>query len=316
MDSNNNNNILIPPTVAQAPVVISNLSLGEYSVIVTDSSTPPDECITTGITISGPTQLNVIPTTVDASCPNIADGEITLSISGGQPMYSIETVGITDPNFASNSGLMSGLLPGVYQVTVTDSSNPVQTWTDTVTVASPQSINITAVASNVYQKQCNPNSFTIPFIATDGGQVSAPPTTKTIEYRLDGALSWSSVPTNQSYITPNQIMDFNILGSYQTISFRLVGNGNCRSNTLIYNSVQKPSVALAVSSKIKTGPVNGPYTYTLNVVGGLGPYTATANPQSNSTITYNGTNITITSPSSTLTITITDSVGCQTSIIM
>jgi hypothetical protein len=312
LDSNNNNNILIPPTVAQAPVVISTLSLGEYIVKVTDSSTPPDECITTGITISGPTQLNVSPTIVDASCPNIGDGKITLTISGGQPMYSIETVGITDPNFVSNSGVVSGLFPGDYQVTVTDSSNPPQIWTDTVTVASPQSINITAVAPNVYQKQCSPNSFTIPFIATDGGTTGP----KTIEYRLNLATTWSIEPTIQPYNTPNQVMDFNILGSYQTISFRLVGNGNCRSNTLTYYSVQKPSIALAVSSNTKTGPFNSLYTYNLTVVGGIGAYTATANPQSNSTITVNGANIIITSPSSTLTITITDSVGCQTSIIM
>ena len=311
MDSNNT--VITQPTAAQAPVVISALDLGEYIVKVTDSSTPPDECITTGITISGPTQLNVSTATVDASCPNIADGKITLTISGGQPMYSIETVGITDPNFVSNSGVMSGLLPGDYEVKVTDSSNTPQIWgPNIVTVASPQSINITAVASNVYQKQCNPNSFTIPFIATDGGTTGP----KTIEYRLNQTTTWSSVSTNQSYNTPNDVMDFNILGSYQTISFRLVGNGNCRSNTLIYNSVQKPSVALAVSSNTKTGPVNGLYTYNLTVVGGIGAYTATANQQSNTTATVIGNNVTVVSTFSTLTITITDSVGCQTSIIM
>lgn len=304
-----NNNIVQTSTVNQTPAIITGLSNGTYKAIVTDSSNT--QCITTGLTITGPITLNVSVVKVDASCPNIADGKITLTISGGQPFYTIETVGITDPNFYSSSGAINGLLPGQYQTTVTDNSNPTQTEVKFTTITSPQPLQISSAASNLVYKQCSPNSYTIPFIATDGGIAGS----KTIEYRLDQDATWYSVSTNQNYSVPNQAMSFTISPYFSsTITFRMVGVGSCRSNIITYNSIQRPSTALAISSSNKTGPTNNLYTYSLTVIGGIGQYTATTNQQSN--VSVNGNNITITSTYSSLAITISDNVGCQVSITL
>ena len=64
---------------------ISSLTAGSYTVTVTDAN----GC--TGVhtvQVTEPSDLNVTPTVVDASCPDVRDGSITLTISGGTPPYT------------------------------------------------------------------------------------------------------------------------------------------------------------------------------------------------------------------------------------
>jgi gliding motility-associated-like protein len=64
--------------------------------------------------LTEPTALTIDYTKVDASCPNVNDGSITLSITGGRPNYNI----LWDNGSINVS--RTELLPGTYSVEVTD----------------------------------------------------------------------------------------------------------------------------------------------------------------------------------------------------
>ncbi|HBE42520.1 MAG TPA: hypothetical protein DDW27_15225, partial [Bacteroidales bacterium] len=91
----------------------SNLSAGTYTVTVTDAN----GCIAVAeTTISGPPAIMINATTTEADCPDTHNGTITLTITGGTAPYS--------PLWEDGYTLLNrtGMLPGTYQVTVTDAN--------------------------------------------------------------------------------------------------------------------------------------------------------------------------------------------------
>ena len=91
---------------------LSSLPAGSYTVTVTDAN----GCMAfTEITIEEPAlPLSVSGTVSDESCAGMADGAIDLAISGGTAPYTYEW------SNGSETGDIEGLLPGFYQVIVTD----------------------------------------------------------------------------------------------------------------------------------------------------------------------------------------------------
>jgi len=91
--------------------ILTNLSAGSYSVIVTDDL----GCSTTeSFTIGSPNALAVNGIATDVDCAG-TDGSITTAVSGGTSAYSY----LWTPNGEITSGL-TGLAAGNYGVTVTD----------------------------------------------------------------------------------------------------------------------------------------------------------------------------------------------------
>ena len=82
-----------------------------YSVTVRDANLCTVEV---QAVLTEPAALTVTHTETDASCPDAADGSITLTISGGIPPYSI--IWADGDTHISRTGL----LPGTYSVVVTD----------------------------------------------------------------------------------------------------------------------------------------------------------------------------------------------------
>jgi len=309
-DSNNNPIQTSLANPIQSPATITNLPIGTYKVVISDSENK--QCITTGLTINGITTLTVTPTKKDASCPNTPDGEITLTVTGGRSIYFFETTGITDTTFYSNSATMTGLLPGQYSSRVSDSSNPPQIFRVISTISTPQPLQIDPAANTLVYKQCDPNTYKISFIATDAGVVNS---LKDIEYRLDADPTWFSIQSNGLYTTPGQIMSFNISAYISnSITFRLVGNGNCRSNSIEYNSIRRPSAALSATHTKIFNNNTGLYTYTVTINGGIGSYNVTSTQQN--TVSINNNVATIQSTFNPLTIKITDNVGCEITKIL
>ena len=104
------------PGAGQGTSVASGLCPGDYAVTITDAA----GCDTTvHYSITEPAALTVVVDAVSAaSCNTSADGAISITLTGGMPGYAVAWSGPF--GFVSGSEDLIGLLPGAYQVTVTD----------------------------------------------------------------------------------------------------------------------------------------------------------------------------------------------------
>lgn len=109
--------------IGNTPIAM-NLSAGVYAVIVTDSSTPA-KIVMASYTLDGSTLMMLAGTPVVVPTMGM-DGSITIEITGGAPNYNYSWSGPTTG--LPNSNIITGLLPGMYSVTVTDSDGCQQTF--------------------------------------------------------------------------------------------------------------------------------------------------------------------------------------------
>ena len=102
---------------------ISGLSIGNYTITVTDSA----GCFNTrSFFVDTIAALNLVSVSSDVTCINTNNGTIDLTIIGGVPPFNI-----TWSNGAATEDI-SGLAAGTYSVTVTDSVAQSATLSDTV----------------------------------------------------------------------------------------------------------------------------------------------------------------------------------------
>ncbi len=96
----------------------TGLCAGTYRAVVTDDNGCLD---TSTVTVDEPDSITVsLDTAINSSCPDVADGSIQITTQGGTPPYDHTWTG---PNgFSSTSEDISGLLPGTYFVTITDTN--------------------------------------------------------------------------------------------------------------------------------------------------------------------------------------------------
>ncbi len=104
------------PPIGQGTDSVSGLCAGDHSVLITDAS----GCDTTfTFTIGSPTAIDIqVDSVVEASCNTATDGSIAITINGGSPGYTTEWTG--PDGFSSMEEDPIGLLPGIYDLTVTD----------------------------------------------------------------------------------------------------------------------------------------------------------------------------------------------------
>ena len=297
-----------------------NTTLG-YTVTVTDGVSA---CTTTGLTVSGPSYLNVSETHTDVTCYNGQDGTMDITINGGTPPYTITTTGPS--SFTSNSLHLTNLKNGVYITTVIDSLSTTTTLTTTLTALNPP-LTISIPTSAQLAKQCDPSNYNVPiYISAPTGLVTA-----YIAYMIDGG-SWqyTSAPYVSASIPiiltiPSSLMNTNI-----KIKFSNTSTHTCYSNVVTYTTTQmalplltlaitpdtiynqKQCVTTAVNVGFRLNSVNrAPYTVTYTVNGASRP-SFTTSPST--TLTP----VTFTTPPSgsgpqTIAITVTDNVGCTAS---
>ena len=124
---------------------ITNLSPGNYTVIVTDANTCSD---TASFAITQPTAIIATASKTsnyngrDISCFGAADGSATVVYSGGIPPYQVSWSpgGQTTPS-------ISNLGPGTYTATITDSNGCVKT--SSVTLTQPTALTSSNTQVNV-----------------------------------------------------------------------------------------------------------------------------------------------------------------------
>ncbi len=101
----------------QTDSAATGLSTGTYTVTITDKN----NCISKdSVTITKPPELVSVISTIDAGCPDIADGSAVVSVSGGVPPY---TYVWNPPVGGGDSSIAKNLIKGIYLITVTDSNN-------------------------------------------------------------------------------------------------------------------------------------------------------------------------------------------------
>jgi hypothetical protein len=155
---------------------LSDLLAGRYTLTVTDSN---DCTSTVTVDVTEPTAINIVPSSLPASCFGSATGSIDVSVSGGSPgeggAYSYSW------NNGATTQDLSDLLTGSYTLVVTDDNNC--TATVTVDVTEPTAIQITSTTTDVIDGNDGAADITV-----TGGTV----------IKGDYAYSWSNGETNQN----------------------------------------------------------------------------------------------------------------------
>ncbi|MEM6342801.1 MAG: T9SS type A sorting domain-containing protein [Bacteroidota bacterium] len=105
---------------------VSNLSAGVYAVVVTDANNCPIQAVDT---VDNAPPIGIALSNTDASCANIDDGSIDLTVAGGTPPYQYSW-----SNGATSEDLL-GLGAGLYTFVLTDSNACSRT--DSIAVSAP-----------------------------------------------------------------------------------------------------------------------------------------------------------------------------------
>ncbi|MBC7863450.1 MAG: T9SS type A sorting domain-containing protein, partial [Bacteroidia bacterium] len=121
---------------------LSGLSGGFYQLIITDAN----NCTKTmGISVAEPQQLiSGINASQNVSCSGLCDGTMNGIASGGTPPYSY----LWNNSGSSTTQLVSGLCPGNYLFTVTDSKNCVTFSNGIITQPNPLNISTSSMGTS------------------------------------------------------------------------------------------------------------------------------------------------------------------------
>jgi large repetitive protein len=127
------------PTLPANPI-ITNLGAGSYSLSVVDAQGCPTSSVYT--LVDPPAFATPITTTTQATCGN-SNGTANVTITGGSPAYAYNW-NTQPPQVTANA---TGLPPGTWQLTTTDSKGCVITASVNINAAALPSV--TAVSSNI-----------------------------------------------------------------------------------------------------------------------------------------------------------------------
>ncbi|MBL4755737.1 MAG: T9SS type A sorting domain-containing protein, partial [Flavobacteriales bacterium] len=256
--------------LSQTTAAATGLCIGTYNVTVTDDT---GAVLLGTVTIFQPSAIEVTPVVTGATCGS-SDGSISLTVTGGTPgyLYAWSSGGTTS--------VESGLLAGIYSVTVTDAN--ACTTVKSITVGNANGPTVSVSSTNIL---C---------LGNDDGTATASVTGGTSPYTY----LWND-PAAQTSATANGLT----VGTYSVI---VTDAGGC-VNTSSTVSVTEPSAILVSTSMVDaTAACNGSGTVTAS--GGTPPYTYTWNDP-NSQTTAAATSL---CPGS-FSVTVEDANGCTTS---
>lgn len=222
---------------AQTTATATDLSRGWYSVTVTDT----DGCaVSDNIFLDESQVLSVTSVVTPSSCSGVCDGTATLGVNGGVAPYTyIWATGDTNPD-------LTGLCPGAYLVTVVDALGCTIT-----TVIEIETINLLAVFIPSSQVSCNGDSDGVFTVDVSGG---TPPYT----------YSWSADLEN------NSATQTGLPGGFHSVT--VTDNNGCES--VAGNTMFEPfPFDFTILRTGGCSPDGGPFTATVDVGGGIPPYT-------------------------------------------
>ena len=281
---------------------LSRLSLGTYTVTVTDGNTCT---FSESYTITEPNQLTIsLDNFSNISCNGGSDGELVVQFDGGTPNYVFTLNGATVTPTSSSGNLytFSGLGAGSYILTVTDANSCAVTPTEiTQTLSEPAAL---AVSINNFTLACFGDTNGVIDGIISGG---TPPyviindqtgTAINIPVANGGAFSFNNLP----------------VGNYTfTINDNKSNTGGTGCSTTVAANVTEPAelTASAVATNISCfGNADGSIQITPS--GGTSPYTFSWTATNSGTIPASqntSQNLSGLSPG-TYTVTVTDNNTC------
>jgi gliding motility-associated-like protein len=217
-----------------------NLTNGTYSVTITDDN----GCTTvTSATVEGPPNFTITTDVIDVSCEGLADGEGSITVTGGNPTYFFNWGGVGLTPASSNN---SGLTANTYTVTITDFAGC--TTTTDIVIDEPQAITVTANPTNA---QCFGESSGSASLTVNGG---------TAPYEF----AWSDGQTTQ---TATGLAE----GTY---SYTVSDDNGCISSgsTTIEEPTEMEATITVTDATCGQVPCNGEAAVT-SITGGTPPYT-------------------------------------------
>jgi gliding motility-associated-like protein len=255
---------------------ISNLAPGNYTITITDAGGCP---FSEDYTITEPTQLVFGSTSeTDVTCNGAADGAITINANGGTPGYTY--LWTKNTAFYSNAQNLTGLAPGLYEVTISDANNcgPI---TMAFTITEPQPL-VAMIASQT-DVQCFGQNTGALSIAVTGGTT-------------DYSYSWTG---------PNGFVstDQNIAALYAGTYSLTVTDANGCQFLLSATITQSPEIIISYTATEITCYGANDANMSVQISGGVAPYTFV---WSNLSTSLTQTNLS----AGDYTITVTDALGC------
>ncbi len=246
----------------------TGLTAGTYTVTVTDAN----GCTRTAtIVVTQPTALTATTTFIQSTCGQ-ANGSASVTVSGGTPAYTYAWA----PS-GGNAANATGLIAGIYTVTITDANGCTLTATATVPSAASPVITVTG--------QTN--------VACFGGN-NGSATTNTVGGTAPYTYNWTPTGGNGSTGTGLSA------GTY-TVTVTDV-NGCSSTATVTITQPTLLTVSAVMTPVLCFGGNTG--TATSTATGGTTPYTYAWTPSGGNAATATGLTI------GTYTITVTDANGC------
>ncbi|HXH20108.1 MAG TPA: gliding motility-associated C-terminal domain-containing protein, partial [Chitinophagales bacterium] len=214
---------------------INSLSSATYTVTVTDGN----NCTATkNILVTQPTAITFSFSVTHLLCNGNSNGAINLTANGGTPGYSF-----TWSNGATTEDI-SGLVAGVYSVTVTDANACSAVNGTSVNQPAPIAISYTKVD-----------------VACNGANTAS----------IDAAVSGGTAPYRYAWSNGATTQDISSLasGSY---TLTVTDLNNCRANTTVF--ISQPA-AISITAAQTDVSCNGGNTGSVNITvsGGVSPYT-------------------------------------------
>jgi|GEM_PF-656371 len=262
----------------QTSATVSNVKAGTYTVMVSDSN----HCTTTAtVTITQPQALSAsISSQTDVLCYGNATGSATMSPSGGTAPYSYSWT--TSP--VQTTATASGLIAGVYFVTVSDSLGC--SLTKKVVIhqpAAPLSDNITIQT----QILCYGNATGVATVTASGGSGSY-------------TYAWNTSPV-QTFATATGLSS----GTY-TVTITDGSGCSLTDSVTLGQPVAPLSAVISTQTPVSCyGTATG--TATVMATGGTAPYSYSWNTPNVQT-----TQTAIGMAAGIYTVTLTDAAGCTT----
>ncbi len=143
--------------IGQTGANATNLCAGTYNVVVADSK----GCTSTNtVQINQPNEIQITGTTTDVQCAGGNNGVVSISVTGGTPVYQYVWL----PPVTSTSSVAANLQAGTYTVIVTDSWNCTGTASFTIHQPNPIQAYVSTVSAH-----CGLNNGTATIDSITGG---------------------------------------------------------------------------------------------------------------------------------------------------
>ncbi len=235
--------------------IFNGLGAGSYTPAVQDANV----CVKIGnsISITNPETVKIDSVNaLDISCFGMADGKLTIFVSGGTPPYLYSVNGGT--TYFPNGGVFKSLSSGIYDVAVMDDKGCQQNG-ETYTILEPAALTITSeTRQNILCYGANDGQISI---TVSGG-------TSPYSYSIDGGLNYEINGGTFADLSPGtyQVAVKDNSGCTQTGSSLIITEPS--SLTLIVDTTKATCNMTTADGSITLTPGGGTPGYTYSVNGG------------------------------------------------